>query len=71
MITLTRREARRMAGLGAAALAAAPVTAFAGTTRFPKGAVIRTWFKDCAPEALGGSATLTEERASVTGIAPW
>jgi hypothetical protein len=75
MTTLTRREALRIAGLGAVAVAGCPMTAFSQTTAFPKGAVIRTLFKDYAPEELAGGATLFHEHLSLgpisaTGFVP-
>jgi hypothetical protein len=66
MTTMTRREALLIAGLGAVAVAASPMTALAQTPpTFPKGAVIRTLFKDYAPEELGGGATLFHEHLSL------
>src|SRR6266567_9109674 len=65
MITLTRREALQIAGLGAVAVAATPMTAFSQTPAFPKGSVIRTLFKDYGPEELGGGATLFHEHLSL------
>jgi phosphotriesterase-related protein len=65
MLTLTRREALKIAGAGAAALAAAPMSALAQTPAFPKGAIIRTLFKDYAPEELAGGATLFHEHVSL------
>src|ERR1700748_3740533 len=64
MTTLTRREALHLAGLGAVAFAAAPLAALAQPL-FPKGAVIRTLFKDYAPEQLAGGATLFHEHLSL------
>jgi phosphotriesterase-related protein len=65
MTTLTRREVLQIAGLGAVAVAASPVIALAQTPAFPKGAVIRTLFKDYAPAELGGGATLFHEHLSL------
>jgi phosphotriesterase-related protein len=65
MVTLTRREALKIAGAGAAALVAAPMTALAQTPAFPKGAVIRTLFRDYAPDELTGGATLFHEHVSL------
>jgi hypothetical protein len=65
MTTMARREALRIAGLGAVAVAASPVTALAQTSTFPKGTVIRTLFKDYAPGELGGGATLFHEHLSL------
>ncbi len=61
---LTRREALQILGLGAMA-AAAPMSAFAQAPAFPKGSVIRTLFKDYAPEELAGGATLFHEHLSL------
>jgi len=66
MVMLTRREAFEFLGLGAAALAASPMRALGQTpAAFPKGAVIRTLFKDYAPEELAGGATLFHEHLSL------
>jgi phosphotriesterase-related protein len=65
MATLTRREAINLLAAGAAATAAAPMTALAQDVAFPKGAVIRTLFKDYAPEELAGGATLFHEHLSL------
>ena len=62
MATLTRRDA--FLGIGAATLAT-PLGATAQTPVFPDGAVIRTLFKDYAPEALAGGATLFHEHLSL------
>src|ERR1700754_5160725 len=62
---LTRREALKVVGAGAAALAAAPMSTLAQTPSYPKGAVIRTLFKDYAPEELAGGATLFHEHLSL------
>ena len=56
---LTRRDALSLLGLGAAA-AALPGSA----APFPKGAIIRTVLRDCAPEELAGGATLFHEHMS-------
>src|SRR6478735_4352122 len=65
MATLTRRDALQMTALGAAALAAFPKDALSQTAAFPKGAIIRTLFKDYAPEELAGGATLFHEHLSL------
>jgi phosphotriesterase-related protein len=65
MVTMTRREALKVVGAGAATLAAAPMSAFAQEPSFPKGAVIRTLFKDYTPEELAGGATLFHEHLSL------
>ncbi len=64
MATLTRREALQWVG-GAAAAAALRSNASAQAPAFPKGAVIRTLFKDYAPEELAGGATLFHEHLSL------
>jgi predicted metal-dependent phosphotriesterase family hydrolase len=61
---MTRREALELLAMGAAA-AAWPATAAAQAPAFPKGAVIRTLFKDYAPEDLAGGATLFHEHMSL------
>jgi phosphotriesterase-related protein len=60
----TRREALRLIGIGAAA-AAMPSIAAAQEPTFPKGAIIRTLFKDMAPDELAGGATLFHEHLSL------
>jgi phosphotriesterase-related protein len=65
MTRFSRREALQMVGAGAAAIAMSPMGAFAQTPTFPKGAVIRTLFKDYAPEELGSGATLFHEHLSL------
>jgi phosphotriesterase-related protein len=64
MATLTRREALQLVG-GAAAAAALGSSASAQAPAFPKGAVIRTLFKDYSPEELAGGATLFHEHLSL------
>src|SRR6478735_12165132 len=64
MATTTRREALQWVG-GAVASAMLPLRASAQTATFPKGAVIRTLFKDYAPEELAGGATLFHEHLSL------
>jgi phosphotriesterase-related protein len=59
---LGRREALGL--IGAAALAA-PLVARAAEPAFPPGAVIRTLFKDYAPQELAGTATLFHEHMSL------
>jgi len=61
---MTRREALKFLGISAAA-ATFPVRASAQAPTFPKGAVIRTLFKDYAPEELAGGATLFHEHMSL------
>lgn len=57
---MTRREALKVLGIGAAA-AAIPAPSFAQEPTFPKGAIIRAILKDYAPEELAGGATLFHE----------
>ena len=64
MATTTRREALQWVG-GAVAAAMLPLRASAQAPAFPKGAVIRTLFKDYAPEELAGGATLFHEHLSL------
>ena len=59
----TRRETLGLLGAGVA-VAALPGSAFAAPT-FAKGAIIRTLFKDYAPEDLAGGATLFHEHMSL------
>ena len=64
MATTTRREAMRwLSGIATAALL--PLRASAQAPVFPRGAVIRTLFKDYAPEELAGGATLFHEHLSL------
>ncbi|HEY4212732.1 MAG TPA: hypothetical protein VGM84_14720 [Steroidobacteraceae bacterium] len=73
MAIFTRREALQLVGIGATALAAAPMRALAqsGATTpgqapvFPKGSVIRTLFKDYDPQEFAGGATLFHEHLSL------
>src|SRR5688572_30139781 len=64
MATTTRREALQWVS-GAVASALLPLRASAQAPAFPKGAVIRTLFKDYAPEELAGGATLFHEHLSL------
>jgi len=60
--SLSRRHALELLGLGAAAAALPNLAQAQGDApTFPKGAVIRTLFKDYAPEDLAGGATLFHE----------
>ncbi|HEY7169189.1 MAG TPA: hypothetical protein VH417_00005, partial [Vicinamibacterales bacterium] len=61
---LTRRDALRLIGMGAAA-AALPRGAAAAPPTFAKGAIIRTILKDYDPQELGGGATLFHEHMSL------
>jgi phosphotriesterase-related protein len=65
MTGLTRRDALQLVGMGALAMAIDPKAARAQAPAFPKGAVIRTLFKDYAPEELAGGATLFHEHLSL------
>ncbi len=65
MATLSRRTALQMVGMGAVALAIDPAATRAQTPAFPKGAVIRTLFKDYSPDELAGGATLFHEHLSL------
>jgi phosphotriesterase-related protein len=62
--SLSRRDALRLIGLGAAA-AALPRGVSAAPPTFAKGAVIRTILKDYDPQELGGGATLFHEHMSL------
>ncbi|HEX5049627.1 MAG TPA: hypothetical protein VFX89_21115 [Gammaproteobacteria bacterium] len=64
MATLTRREALQWVG-GVAAAAMLPSRGSAQAAAFPKGAVIRTLFKDYAPDELASGATLFHEHLSL------
>ncbi len=64
MTTLNRRDALRLLGYGAAAVAA-PLVARSQAGPLPRGAIIRTLFKDYPPEALAGGATLFHEHLSL------
>jgi phosphotriesterase-related protein len=64
MLKLTRREALQMVG-SAVAAATFRWDAAAQPPSFPKGAVIRTLFKDYPPEELAGGATLFHEHLSL------
>ena len=61
---VTRRTALQSLGIGLAA-AVLPSTAGAQAPSFPKGAVIRTLFKDVSPDELSGGATLFHEHMSL------
>jgi phosphotriesterase-related protein len=65
MTNFNRREALQILGFGAVAIAAAPMRSLAQTLTFPQGAVIRTLFRDYAPEELAGGATLFHEHLSL------
>jgi phosphotriesterase-related protein len=62
---LTRREALELLTLAAGAVGAWPSTASAQGPTFPRGAIIRTLFKDMAPEELAGGATSFHEHLSL------
>jgi phosphotriesterase-related protein len=65
MHQITRREALHRIGIGAAASAALPSTLLGQGPAFAKGAIIRTLFKDYAPEDLGSGASLFHEHMSL------
>jgi phosphotriesterase-related protein len=65
MANLTRRDALQIVGMGAVALGLDPLGARAQELNVPKGAVIRTLFKDYAPGELAGGATLFHEHLSL------
>jgi len=65
MAMLTRRDALQMVGVSAVAMAVAPMPTRAQAPVFPERAVIRTLFKDYAPEELAGGATLFHEHLSL------
>ncbi len=65
MANLTRRRALQMVGMGALAFGLEPLAARAQGLSFPKGAVIRTLFKDYAPGELTTGATLFHEHLSL------
>jgi hypothetical protein len=62
---MTRRTALELLGMSAAYTALVPGRAFAQAPAFTKGAIIRTLFKDYAPEDLAGGATLFHEHMSL------
>lgn len=62
---VTRREAIRLLTLAAGATGAWPSMAAAQGPTFLKGAIIRTLFKDMAPEELAGGATSFHEHLSL------
>jgi predicted metal-dependent phosphotriesterase family hydrolase len=61
---ISRRQALEWLGLSAAA-AALPAPSFGQAPAFARGAIIRTLFKDYAPEELAGGATLFHEHISL------
>ncbi len=65
MDRMTRREALLMFGAAAAVGAVRPAELSAQEVDFPRGAVIRTLFKDYAPQELAGGATLFHEHLSL------
>jgi phosphotriesterase-related protein len=65
MTGLTRRDALELLGIGAVAMAIDPLAARSQTPAYPKGAIIRTLFKDFQPEELAGGATLFHEHLSL------
>ncbi len=65
MTGLTRRDAMGLFGIGALAMAIDPLAARSQTPAYPKGAIIRTLFRDYQPEDLAGGATLFHEHLSL------
>src|ERR1700728_2538798 len=65
MARLTRRDALQFVGMGALAFGLDPLAARAQGLSFPKGAVIRTLFKDYSPGELSGGVTLFHEHLSL------
>src|SRR5512139_3528020 len=65
MTTFNRRDALQIMGLGAVALAAGSGAALGQAPAFPRGAIIRTLFRDYAPGDLAGGATLFHEHLSL------
>ncbi|HEY6455596.1 MAG TPA: hypothetical protein VIY90_09995 [Steroidobacteraceae bacterium] len=65
MANITRRDALQIVGMGAVAFGLDPLAVRAQELNFPKGAVIRTLFKDYAPGELTGGATLFHEHLSL------
>jgi phosphotriesterase-related protein len=65
MTGLTRRGALELLGISAVAMAIDPLIARSQARAYPKGAVIRTLFKDYQPEELAGGATLFHEHLSL------
>lgn len=65
MTIISRREALQIAAAGAVAAAAFPRTVLAQAPSFPPGSIIRTLFKDFAPDELAGGATLFHEHLSL------
>ncbi len=65
MDTLNRRKALQFVAAAAVVAATRPTRALAQAPAFPKGAVIRTLFRDYAPEELAGGATLFHEHLSL------
>jgi phosphotriesterase-related protein len=59
------RPTRRQTLLMLAAAASLPLPCAAAQPAFPRGAVIRTLFRDYAPEELAGGATLFHEHLSI------
>src|SRR4029078_7506682 len=61
---LTRRQALELLSL-TAGVCASPFSASAQGVTFPRGAIIRTLFKDMGPEGLAGGATSFHEHLSL------
>ena len=65
MDLITRRKALQLAGAAAVLAATGVATGRAQAPAFPRGAVIRTLFRDYAPDELAGGATLFHEHLSL------
>ena len=65
MDTLNRRKALQFVAAATVIAAMRPASVLAQTPAFVKGAVIRTLFRDYAPEELAGGATLFHEHLSL------
>ena len=65
MDRITRRRALQLAGAAAVFAATGLATSPAQAPAYPRGAVIRTLFRDYAPDELAGGATLFHEHLSL------
>jgi hypothetical protein len=68
---MTPRRALELLSLTAGVCAARVSTVAAQGVVFPRGAIIRTLFKDMAPEELAGGATSFHEHLSLPAPRPW
>lgn len=64
-MSMNRRTALQLIGVGATSAAAFPMQALAQSPVFPRGAIVRTLFKDYAPQELVSGATLFHEHLSL------